>query len=273
MAGRRDQRSRRSRFDSGLAGDADSCRVSCQLELGQLMNHSEPNQIFLAQAKNVGALESSIKHVRRTIHTAMRRGDVAGERSHTLVFAILYCAWLEAFLSKLVHTPFGLSEDDIGQIKAERTSRGISSAWSKCIELGLRKVSQTSRSNYLPNIAQRLNSLVQRFVEEPSLLRNKVAHGQWIEPLNRDNTASNVELRAALAALDIVTVDRWQLAVRRLAAAVEMLIESPQRAFHRDYWTEMAQVEADIKATEGWTRESRIAELLRKPILHRSGAR
>jgi len=230
------------------------------------MDNLIQKQIFHAQVANVRALEGAMKHVRRSINLAMRRADDSTERSHTLVLAVLYCAWLEAFFSKLVHTPFGLTSDEIEQVKAQQSKDGIARAWDKCVQLALRRVPDRGRSNYLPNIEQQLQTLIDDFVQKPAILRNKVAHGQWVMALNRHNSAVNVETTKELADLNVVTVDRWKLAVSRLAAVIEALIESPGRAFHRDYGTEMARMKEDLKASQSWTRESRMDRLARKPI-------
>ena len=222
--------------------------------------------VFRAQVPNVRALEAAIRHLRRSINLAMRKGDGPAERTHTLTLAVTYCAWLEAFFSKLIHTPFGLNIDEIRQIKAEQSSNGITAAWHRCVSLALQRVSSRGRSNYLPNIEQRLEKLVDEYVGAPSVLRNKIAHGQWSVALNRENDAVNPEISKDLAALDVVTIDRWRLAVTKLAAVVEALIESPDRAFHRDYWVQLSGLEEQLKATEKWTRQSKVDKLTQKPV-------
>lgn len=70
--------------------------------------------------------------------------------------------------------------------------------------------------------------------------RNKVAHGQWIVALNRENTAVNTKMTTELGELDTVVIWIWYRVHQHLSSIVEALIESPDRAFHRDYWQEIA---------------------------------
>jgi len=222
--------------------------------------------VFRAQVVNLRMLERARAHLRRTINLAMRRSEDASERAHTLLLAILYCAWLEAFFLKLVHTPYGFSAGEVRQIKLIQSRDGIAAAWDKCIDLALARVKAGSRSSYLPNVSLRLHRLVDEFVRRPALLRNKIAHGQWIAALNRQNDAVNREITDDLSTTDVVVIDRWCLAVTHLAAVLEACIESPNRAFRRDYWQEMTKLNEKLANSETWTRETRIATLSRKPI-------
>jgi hypothetical protein len=237
---------------------------SANPESAVLMDQQEKLQVFNAQTANVRRLESAGRQIRRSIHHAIRRSDAASEKAHSLVWALLYCAWLEALFSKLVHTPYGFTLDQIEQIKREHKAKGVQYGWHKCIELGLRRVS-SPKSNYLPNIRQRLDSYVTEYVQEPAGLRNKIAHGQWEVALNRDHTAVNAQQTAGLLSLDVVTVDKWQAVAKSLVAIIEALIESPKRAFHQDYWLLVTKLDEDVCRMASWDRDSRKKELARKP--------
>jgi hypothetical protein len=111
---------------------------------------------------------------------------------------------------------------------------------------------------------QRLNRLVAEFVNEPALIRNKIAHGQWVVALNRERTAVNQEVTSRIEDLDIVVLDRWFECAKRLAEIVEALVESPDRHFRAAYWELLTQLETDMDQMSSWTRTSRIATLRRK---------
>src|SRR6478609_11135571 len=104
------------------------------------MNQAERLDIFRAQTDNVRRLGSAVAHVRRAVHHAMRKSDQHAEEAHSLVYALLYCAWLEASFSKLIHTPHGFSLDEIEQISRAQDADGIHVAWRTAVELGLRRV-------------------------------------------------------------------------------------------------------------------------------------
>jgi hypothetical protein len=101
-------------------------------------------------------------------------------------------------------------------------------------------------------------------VVEPSILRNKVAHGQWKVPLNRKNDALNKEMASELKDLDPVRIDISMDVISMLAEVIEDMIESPDRAFMRDYWPRLEKLKAYVEDTSDWNLESKTRSLLEK---------
>lgn len=224
------------------------------------MNNTERLAVYRAQCDNVRSITAAFKQTKRSINDCLRKNRSLEAESHTKVLALIFCAWSEAIFSKTIHTPHGFTLDEISQIKRYTQSNGISAGWRKCIELAMRKTA-AKKSNFGPNARQKLNKLVEELVFEPSTLRNKIAHGQWTVPLNRSNTAVNGTLAATLAQLDVVKVDTWQLRQKKLCEVIELLIESPNKAFMNTYWGLVQDIE-DIGAKRGnWDAASKKARL------------
>ena len=76
-------------------------------------------------------------------------------------------------------------------------------AWKKCVELSLRKV-QGKSSGYIANTQKKIVTLIDSYVYDPSLLRNKIAHGQWNVALNSNNTKVNETLTNKINAITVV---------------------------------------------------------------------
>jgi len=68
--------------------------------------------------------------------------------------------------------------------------------------------------------------------------------------------------------VDVTGIERWRTVAQSLAAIVEALVESPDRTFRREYWTQIAALEDKVRDMDSWTRESRLILLKRKPLLH-----
>ena len=230
------------------------------------MNNTDRLKIFQAQTENVRMLNQARTQINRAINYALRKGDKASSQVHTKVLALVFCAWVEANFSKLIHTPHGFTLDEIRQIKEIYHVDGLEAGWKKCIELGLRKIPNARKSNYIPNIRQKINRIVGDYVVAPSHIRNKVAHGQWKIALNRSNTAVNSDITKELVDLDIVVISKWFQVHEYLSNIVEMLIESPDRAFQRDYWMEIAKLEDFLQKSKNWNIDEKIKQLQRKPI-------
>jgi hypothetical protein len=222
--------------------------------------------IFRAQTENVRSLDQARRQINRSINYALRKGDLKSTEVHTKVLALLFCAWVESNFSKVLHTPYGFTIDEIQQIKNSHQRFGLGIGWKKCIELGLARVSNAPKSNYIPNIKQKLSKVVDDYIVSPSLIRNKVAHGQWKTALNSDNSAVNLDITNKMRTLDVILVEEWFGVHEHLATVVESLVESPNRAFHRDYWKEIANLEQFLDERAGRNLIEKIRRLQEKPL-------
>jgi hypothetical protein len=225
------------------------------------MTATEKLKIFQAQCKNVQELEKAWKQVNRTINKALLSNDQPSLQIHTKIQSLVFSAWAEALFSKLIHTPYGFSTSEIIQIKSV-SDRDISNGWIKAIDLGLRRVTAGPKSNFKPNVKQKLDSFVQRYVVSPQRVRNKIAHGQWAVALNNKNTQVNPETTTDLANVTIISNQVLKTAFTSLAGIIESLIESPNRAFHRNYWVEINKMESALAEMSAYTVEAKKTSLL-----------
>ncbi len=227
------------------------------------MDEQQRLSVFQAQTKNVRGLHQAWKHVNRQINAALLHGSDTAVEINTRLLTLIYCALAEATFSKLVHTPHGLSLDEIQQIKNSSKSQGVKFGWTKCAELAVRRVDGT-KHNHQPNVLQKLKQLVEEFIYDPSLIRNKLAHGQWHVALNSDNTAVNKDLTTEISGCTAVDLYHRLYSLEHLAAVLEDLIESPNRTHRRDYWKHLAEMEARHQEISGWTVERKTAQLRAK---------
>ena len=205
------------------------------------MDHEKNLAVYKAQVRNTRVLETSMTQLRRSINRSLRNNDTPGAIALTKLYALAFCAWAEANFSKVVHTPYGFAVDEIRQVNSEKR-HGIAAAWNKAVDLGIRHL-DARRGNFLPNTRQKLRRAIESHVFDPSLLRNKLAHGQWVEALNRENTAIDQKLTQMIESLDVVKIDGWRTCHKLLAEIVENLVESPRKAFIRDWWIWAVQLD------------------------------
>lgn len=227
------------------------------------MNEQDREDVFRAQTTNVQELERAWKLLNRQLNAQMVANNSSATLIDTKLLALLYSALAEATFSKIIHTPHGLSLAYISQIKAAVNSSGVKAGWTKCIELALHNVA-ASKSNHGPNIHLRLERLVHAYIFDPSLIRNKLAHGQWKIALNRANDAVNSDLTAQMAALDVIRLYRLKEALTSLAGLVEDIIESPNKAHMRDFWPRIYAMQDKQYEMSQWTLQEKLAQLRRK---------
>lgn len=226
------------------------------------MDNENKLEIYQAQVKNVRSLKECLGQVRRSINAAIRSNDMVAVNAYTRIYALLYCSWSEAAFSKTLHTPYGFDLSEIQQVQAAKRS-SVADGWKKSVELGLRHL-QVQQGSFKPNAKQKLFRLIDRHISDPSKLRNKLAHGQWAIALNRSNEAVNDELTQQIIGLDIVKIDAMMTGHTLLSNLVEHLIESPTKAFMRDWYQYVVRIEEDILASEGRTIAEHSSRLKRK---------
>lgn len=233
------------------------------------MDYGASLTVFKAQTENVRSLNQAIKQIKRAINASLRSSDFTSANVQTKILALTFSAWAEARFSKLIHTPHGFDLSEILQIKTIQKQYGLEQGWEKCLELALRKVSASRRGNEIPNKRQEISRIIKTYIIEPSLLRNKIAHGQWKIALNRNNDAENPEFTAKLRDLDVIAVSIWLQAYEFLARIIEDLIESPNKAFRRNYWLHLTELENFLVKAKSWTLQKKIEDLKLKPRTHR----
>lgn len=227
------------------------------------MDKQQQLAVFQAQTENVRELETAWKHVNRQINALILQKNPKGVEATTKLLALIYCALAEAIFSKLIHTPYGLELAEIEQVKAESNSDGVKAGWIKCAELAMRRVGG-AKSNHRPNVLQKIRSLIGEFIFDPSLIRNKLAHGQWSVALNRENTAVNADITNSIREHSVVELYRRKHALEKLASILEDIIESPNRAHFRDYRSHLDVLENKQKELAEWTFERKVDGLLNK---------
>jgi len=234
------------------------------------MNQEQRLAIFEAQTQNVRGLKSSMKQVHRSINAALRSDQTATSEALTKVYALLFCGWAEANFSKIIHTPYGFELDEIVQIKqrsgddGKMVKRSVVEAWRKSVDLGLRHLDAKKRGSFQPNTKKKLFDAIDTHVFDPSLLRNKLAHGQWVVALNRNNESVQQDLTNKIAHLTIVDLMAWIQAHQLLADMVETLIESPKKTFMRDWYGYVDEMERKMVEAEQRSLEEHINRLKSK---------
>jgi len=231
-------------------------------QIGPILSPQEITVVFQAQTKNVRELEKAWSSINRTINEALRTDDIHLATFQTKMLGLVFCAYAEATFSKLIHTPYGLTGINIAQIKYE-AKQDIVRGWQKCLVLSTKKI-QSNKSNHVPNIVKKISLLINSYIKEPSLIRNKIAHGQWNTALNQKNTAINQETTDKITNLTIVDLYRYKLSFEKLSVIFEDIIESPNKAHWKFYWNHVTEYEQlQIKMAQ-WTLQKKIDQLKKK---------
>lgn len=224
--------------------------------------------MFRASTENVRELKKTIKSLICLINDAIRNNRFQDLVHLTKILATVYCCYAEQLLFKLIHTPYGLSLNQVNEI---RRCGSQTSKWLKCIECavgqlnGSCKGANKIRDEHISDVQEKLEDMVEEWIVGSVERRNRLAHGQFKIALNNDSTAVNATLTNAIEGMDPVKIGSVDVfALERLVKIIEDLIESPMRAHYRDYWTDLCELEYVLNERRAYSVASKRELLQRK---------
>lgn len=223
-------------------------------------------EVYRACVDNVRELK---KHRRRLVmlaNRAIREKNTADLDTLTKFYSLLFSAYAENSFLKLIHTSKAFTLQEIADIQSKRN---LEEKWKKCVELAFYKINNNANLGEIANKKQTLNRILDKYIIEPSQMRNKVAHGQWKKCLNNDCTKINAEITDEMLYLDFTKVDRYFKIYKEFEQCVLDLLVSP-KTHYRDYYSCITKLDDYISATELWTLETKREKLLSSPKVKRA---
>ena len=181
------------------------------------MPDSSTLELYKAYTLNVKDFLIAESELKRILNRALKSNKQITLKVQTKVYALLYCTFSEANFMKLILTPYGFNQDFINQIIEQES---IQEKWYKCIELAFLEYTKKWKGSEIPNKTQKLKRIILEYVVEPSVIRNKIAHGQLTIALNRKNTAINHIETQKIEELDFVKIYRLFEINKRLTSII-----------------------------------------------------
>jgi len=225
------------------------------------MTDTEIKNIFKLQSRNVRYLKRVKKNMNMDINHYLIQNDSYQVSIKTKLYSLLYSALSEAQFIQILHTPNGFMYSEILKIQKERS---IVDSWHLMLDLALNKVGDWNNNEDLRKRRYRLKEIINEYIEKPQILRNKIAHGQWIHALNSNNTAENQEITSSINELNVVIISIWFEVHQYLCYIIRDLVQSPKKGFHNNYWKNMIDLENFLQRSNNWTLEKRIESLKMK---------
>ena len=222
---------------------------------------------YKAYSTNVRDFLIAEKEIRRTINRALKENKKNTVKIQTKLYALLYSTYSESSFMKMILTPYGFEQEFVDEILNQSS---IQEKWSKALELAFKKFKSQSKGSEIPNKKLELKKIIQEFIVEPSVIRNKVAHGQISVALNRKNGAINFDLTKRIEDLNVVYVYRLFEVNKSLVSIIEDLIESPEKAHYMYYFQKYQKMQTFISKSSSWNIESKLkTESMSKKILRK----
>lgn len=215
------------------------------------------------QTHNVRELNKAWKETTRLINESYRLKNTRAANLQTKLLALLFSAYAEAIFSKLIHTPYALSETEVGDLKTKFRSNSFD-GWKRCLNTMVAKIASKT-GNEKDTIRTEVRNILTTYIKQPSELRNRLAHGQWSIALNSNNTQKNIELTDRIAELDVVKLEIYKKSFDLMALIMEDLVESPNKAHMQQYSSRLAKFNSEQAIMAQWSLEVRLDKLAPKP--------
>ncbi|MFV5550385.1 hypothetical protein VXQ35_15145 [Acinetobacter oleivorans] len=178
----------------------------------------------------------------------------------TKLAILAYTAHTEALFLKLIYTHNGFTKDEINQILKTQKKENIIMAWKKAFEISARK-SIGKKSNFFPNSIKKINNIIDTHLKEPSELRNKIAHGQWVVAFNSKNSEINGDLTLKIEKISIVDINKWLRVFKTLSELISLAIQSPLKGYPQQFWEKITQIEENLNKISTWSLEEKIKKM------------
>lgn len=204
---------------------------------------------------NLRELELAISHTAR-----MARSEIASKdpqrslRSLLRLYSFLIGAWAETRLKKLLYEQSGFNESERNIVLSESSQL---EQWKKTIELAFRKhhkITKATLDKYSLGITEgakfdALNDVLSNELKIIIEIRNKLAHGQWVYPLNNNETAVESDKYRLINQENFQSLQFKYSLIKHLVNVVHDLVVS-ETTFKRDFdshFRKLLQVRTNLK--------------------------
>lgn len=198
--------------------------------------------MYKYHVENLRGLDKAIKDIQYVTKQSIRSGNSQKNLdSFKRIYAFLIAAWAEARLDKLLCETHTFSDSAIAIIKSQDSQLN---KWLKAVELSFKQHHNiTNKKLTKNNIGQThfdrfkaLEGVLKNELKDIIEVRNKLAHGQWLYPLNRKSTGVSTNIYLALNNENHLSLMFKFKIIKNLSDIVHDLIISLP-TFERDFST------------------------------------
>jgi len=198
-----------------------------------------PEKLYRFHVANLQEIDRAMDKVARSLRMAISQSDEFSVSAFMRLYALLLGAWAECRLRKLIYEPQAFNDSERDLIATESTQLN---QWQKAVEIAFRRQYKISKANL--SASNLSHSAFSRYKALSDMLagdlggiielRNKLAHGQWVYPLNSTGDDVAQEQMDALRVENILALQFKKTLLESLSSAIHDLVVS-KPAFERDF--------------------------------------
>ena len=214
-----------------------------------------PSKIYDFHVGNLREIQIALLNISRIARSAIAAADPQKNlRSLVRLYALVLGSWAETRLRKLLHEEAGFSAAERETIVAAETQLG---QWKLIVDTAFRKHHKITKGNLTRTTLgvahfarhQALHEVLDQELKIVIQIRNKLAHGQWVYPLNSDGTKVNSEKYQKINHENLLSLQFKYALLQHLADMAHDLIVNPA-TFERDFdshFRKLEQVRQNLK--------------------------
>lgn len=193
--------------------------------------------LYKTHVLNLRAVGDGLARIERELNSAIASQDAAKD-TLIRIFLLLAGAWTECRLRKVLYESSGFGPSDRQIIEGQRTQ---ADRWRRALELGYRKrynVRRIAISEHSVGATawlryEAIDRLIKDELEPLIEMRNTLAHGQWVRPLNSDETDLQVPMLVALKRENALSIKFKLTLSTHIAELIHDLVAAT--SFERDF--------------------------------------
>jgi hypothetical protein len=196
-------------------------------------------KLYQFHVANLQEIDRAMDKTARSLSLAISQSDEITASAFMRLYALLLGAWAECRLRKLIYEPQGFDDGERNTIQIESTQLN---QWQKAVVVAFRRQYKIPKAvlsiDVLPHSAYSryttLSELLTNDLGSVIELRNKLAHGQWVYPLNSDGDDVAQEQMDALRVENLLSLRFKKTLLESLSSAIHDLVVS-RPTFERDF--------------------------------------
>jgi len=197
------------------------------------------SKLYKYHVANLISLDIAIKSTAISTRKAISEENNPAIKSFTRLYAFLLGAWNETRLQKLVNENGAFSDDNKQRIFSQNSQL---EQWQKTVEISFREyykvpraeLNQATLSHTAFHRFTTINTILEQDLRSVIEVRNKLAHGQWVYPLNSDCTDVEQEKYTLINNENLMSLQFKRALVTTVADVIHDLVVSLP-TFERDF--------------------------------------
>ena len=211
-------------------------------------NMKNPSKLYGYHVKNLRELETAISNISQLARSAIASNDSSKNlQSLVRLYALLLGCWAETRLRKLLYEKSAFSQKerkDILFVKPliDKWKILVDNAFRKHHDIANTKITSTSIGVAYFAYYEILHDVLEKELAIVIQIRNKLAHGQWIYPLNNGETGVNSDYYNKINNENLLSLQFKYALIKHLAELIHDLVVSPT-TFQRDFDSHFRKLE------------------------------